>query len=138
LTRPDLLARARRWLSRLRDRRASRVAPLHIRVEASSFCQLRCPSCPTTSGAIHPAVSSGYLRLADFQALIDQSPSIASVELSNYGEALLNPQLIDILQYAREKSVAITLGNGVNLNHCQEELIEAPGEISGARHHLLD
>jgi MoaA/NifB/PqqE/SkfB family radical SAM enzyme len=96
-----------------------------IRVEASSFCQLRCPSCPTTVGAIHPAISSGFLRFDDFRALIDDNPSLRAVELSNYGEALLNPEFIAILQYAKLKSVATYLQTGANLNHCREELLEA-------------
>jgi MoaA/NifB/PqqE/SkfB family radical SAM enzyme len=119
-----LLARLRLWLVKFRSRRGSTTAPAHIRVEASSFCQLRCPSCPTTVGAIHPAVSSGYLQLDNFRALIDDNPSIKSVELSNYGEALLNPHLVKILRHAQQNAVAITLLNGVNLNHCKDELLE--------------
>jgi MoaA/NifB/PqqE/SkfB family radical SAM enzyme len=98
--------------------------PRQIRVEASSLCQLRCPSCPTTAGAIHPAVGSGFLRFENFRRLIDENPSLARVELSNYGEAFLNPHLLDILQYADAKAVAITLSNGVNLNHATDELLE--------------
>jgi len=98
--------------------------PRQIRVEASSFCQLRCPSCPTTAGAIHPAIGNGFLRFDNFRRLIDENPSLARVELSNYGEAFLNPHLLDILQYADAKAVAITLSNGVNLNHATDELLE--------------
>src|SRR4029078_2743547 len=57
--------------------------------------------------------------------LLDDNPSLGSVELSNYGEALLNPHLITILEYAHARSVAITLENGVNLNNCKDELLEA-------------
>jgi MoaA/NifB/PqqE/SkfB family radical SAM enzyme len=99
--------------------------PQQIRLEASSFCQLRCPSCPTTSGAIHPAVGSGFLRFDNFRQLIDKNPSITRVELSNYGEILLNPHLLKILEYASSKTVAITFSNGVNLNHATDELLEA-------------
>ena len=56
--------------------------------------------------------------------MVDDNPSIKMMELSNYGEALLNPHLIEILQYAHRRSVAVTLANGVNLNHCKDELIE--------------
>jgi MoaA/NifB/PqqE/SkfB family radical SAM enzyme len=46
------------------------------------------------------------------------------VELSNYGETLLNPHLLKILEYANSKAVAITFSNGVNLNHATDELLE--------------
>src|SRR5262249_46182743 len=85
-----------------------------IRLEASSFCQLRCPSRPTTAGAIHPAVGSGFLRFENFRRLIDENPSVARVELSNYGEILLNPHLLKILEYANSKAVTITFENGAN------------------------
>lgn len=101
------------------------IAPPRLRIEASSFCQLRCPSCPTTAGAINPAVGNGFLRFDDFRALIDANPATSAVELSNYGEALLNPDLITILQYAQQKSVTINFHNGVNLNNCRDELLEA-------------
>ena len=50
---------------------------------------------------------------------------MTSVELSNYGEALLNPDLIRIVQFARGKRVAVTFRNGINLNDCKDELLEA-------------
>jgi MoaA/NifB/PqqE/SkfB family radical SAM enzyme len=100
------------------------VSPRRIRLEASSFCQLRCPSCPTTSGAIHPAVGSGFLEFEDFQRLLDLNPNLERIEISNYGEVFLNPHLLRILEYAHRKGVSITLENGVNLNHAKEEALE--------------
>jgi MoaA/NifB/PqqE/SkfB family radical SAM enzyme len=98
--------------------------PRKIRLEASSFCQLRCPSCPTITGDINPAVGSGFLRFDSFRQLIDENPSVTQVELSNYGEILLNPHVLKILEYASSRAVAITLSNGVNLNHATDELLE--------------
>ena len=101
------------------------VRPRSIRLEASSFCQLRCPSCPTTSGAIHPAIGSGFLRLEDFRKLVDASPSLEHIELSNYGEIFLNPHLVDILQHAYRRGVKVSAANGVNLNTARPEALEA-------------
>jgi MoaA/NifB/PqqE/SkfB family radical SAM enzyme len=46
------------------------------------------------------------------------------VEISNYGEAFLNPQLLQILEYAHQKKVVISIQNGANLNHVREEILE--------------
>jgi MoaA/NifB/PqqE/SkfB family radical SAM enzyme len=100
------------------------IMPDTIRLEASSFCQLKCPSCPTASGAIHPAVGSGVLRLENFAELLDKNPGLTRIELSNYGEVFLNPHLLDILELAHRKGVAITLANGVNLNNARETVLE--------------
>jgi MoaA/NifB/PqqE/SkfB family radical SAM enzyme len=101
------------------------IKPRAIRLEASSFCQLRCPSCPTTSRAIHPAVGSGFLQLDDFRTLLDRNPSLALIELSNYGEIFLNPQLPQILELAHRRNVAVTAANGVNPNHVRDDVLEA-------------
>jgi MoaA/NifB/PqqE/SkfB family radical SAM enzyme len=100
------------------------VQPRAVGLEASSFCQLRCPSCPTTAGAIHPAVGSGFLRFEDFRRLVDLNPFLQRVELANYGEVFLNPQLLQILEYAHRHGIAITLENGVNLNNARDETLE--------------
>ncbi len=100
------------------------LKPKHIRLEASSFCQLRCPSCPTTSKAIHPAVGSGFLKLDDFQRLLDANPWIRAVELSNYGEMFLNPDLSNIIKEASKRDVRLHADNGVNLNHVKEGVLE--------------
>jgi MoaA/NifB/PqqE/SkfB family radical SAM enzyme len=104
----------------------TRASPTSIRIEASSSCQLRCPECPTTQGLVHRgAVGRGTLRAANFRALLDLNPSLESVELSNWGEAFLNPELALILELAHEHGVAVTLGNGVNLNNASEQALEA-------------
>jgi MoaA/NifB/PqqE/SkfB family radical SAM enzyme len=100
------------------------ISPSRIRLEASSFCQLRCPSCPTTAGAIHPAIGSGFLKFEDFRKLVDLNPSLERIEISNYGEVFLNPHLLQILAYAHSRGVAIALENGVNLNNVKDEDLE--------------
>lgn len=103
---------------------ADSPGPRAIRLEASSFCQLRCPSCPTASGAIHPAVGNGFLRLDDFRKLLDANPGLKMIELSNFGEIFLNPQILDILALAHQRKVALTAINGANLNTVRTEVLE--------------
>src|SRR5574342_67375 len=103
----------------------SMIDPTRIRLEASSFCNLRCPSCPTTSKAIQPAVGSGFLKLGDFQKLVDANPRIQEIELSNFGEIFLNPALFDIIKYAYARGVSLSADNGVNLNSVKDDVLEA-------------
>jgi MoaA/NifB/PqqE/SkfB family radical SAM enzyme len=101
------------------------ILPRSVRIEASSHCQLRCPSCPTATGAIRPAIGSGFLKLTDLRKLLDENPTLAAIELSNYGEIFLNPHLLDILALAHERQVAVSAVNGVNLNTVRAEVLEA-------------
>lgn len=95
-----------------------------IRLEASTFCQLKCPSCETAQGKTHEKLGGGFLKLKDFQKIVDENPWISHIELSNWGEIFLNPDLSDIMEYAYRNSVALTATNGVNLNTVKEQVLE--------------
>jgi MoaA/NifB/PqqE/SkfB family radical SAM enzyme len=100
------------------------VRPKRIRLEASSLCQLRCPSCPAHSGDVPRAIGSGFLALSDFRSLLDQNPQLEEIELSNYGEIFLNPDLLGILKCAHEHRVAMKADTGTNLNRVSEDVLE--------------
>lgn len=99
--------------------------PRRLRLEASSACNLRCPSCPTTTGDTDRVVGKGWLAVRHFRQLLDDNPGIAEVELSNWGEVFVNPELVAILREAHARRVGVTLANGVNLNRCSDEALEA-------------
>jgi hypothetical protein len=82
--------------------------PEQIRLEASSFCNLRCPTCPTTKGDIHrQAVGGGFLRFDDFRKLLNDNPGLKRIELSNWGEIFLNPALLSVLELAHARGVEL-------------------------------
>lgn len=101
------------------------LTPRAIQIDATSHCQLACPLCPTATGQTRTTLGSGHLKLADFVRLLDDNPEIAEVELSNYGEMFLNPQLPELLACAFEHKVVVRGNNGVNLNYASEDALEA-------------
>jgi MoaA/NifB/PqqE/SkfB family radical SAM enzyme len=101
------------------------LAPKFVRLDASTVCQLKCPSCPTASGAAGQKLGVGSLRLKDFKNFIRRNPRVAHIELSNWGEVFLNPGLIEILAHAYRHNVCLYIANGANLNHVGEEVAEA-------------
>ncbi len=109
----------------LKPPEVQRVTATSIRIDASAHCQLACPLCPTADGRTREGLGRGHLKLADFERLLDRNPEIAQVELSNYGEMFLNPQLPAILAAAHERQVTVSGANGANLNHASEEALEA-------------
>ncbi len=96
-----------------------------IRLEASTFCQLACPLCPTPSGRIKAEIGSGFLRFDPFRRLVDDNPWLCEIELSNWGEIFLNPEIEPIIAYAYRRNVALSAWNGANLNHVKEPVLEA-------------
>lgn len=101
------------------------VRPRQIRLEASSACQLRCPLCPTTTKTALPVLGSGWLRFNHFRELLEANPWVREIELSNYGEMFLNPQLLPIMEYAHQRGVVLTCDNGANFNRVSDEVLEA-------------
>ncbi|MDH4232117.1 MAG: radical SAM protein, partial [Nitrospirota bacterium] len=99
--------------------------PRSIRLEASTVCQLKCPSCPNAAGEIAKRLGRGFLKFGDFKNIIDRNPCVSHIELSNWGEIFLNKELIAMMQYAHQNNVALSAGNGVNLNNVPEEVLEA-------------
>lgn len=97
--------------------------PTYVRIEASTLCQLNCPSCYmriNNSGS----VGKGFLKFEDFKKFLDGHSFIKTIELSNSGEIFLNPELMEIIKYAHSKNVQLRAGNGVNFNTVQDEMLE--------------
>jgi len=98
-------------------------SPVQMRLEAASFCNLRCPLCATTQGHVHQgAVGGGFLRLEDFRKLLDDNPGLERIGLSNTGEIFLNPALLSILELAHERGVELVAD--ANLNKVRPEVLE--------------
>lgn len=102
------------------------IKPTHIRIEASSVCQLKCPVCPTALGKIKQSkVGSGVLKKENFLKIIEENPWIQRIELSNWGEIFLNRELSQIFRIASENGVRVHAGNGVNLNNVAPGVLES-------------
>ena len=104
------------------------LRPPRIRLEASTHCQLKCPTCETATGELYKTVAKGYLKFENFKGLVDANPWVREIELSNFGEIFLNPYISQIMQYAHEKGVHLRVSNGANLNtvrpHVLEEIVK--------------
>ncbi|MDR2428674.1 MAG: radical SAM protein [Candidatus Margulisbacteria bacterium] len=97
-----------------------------VRFEACTMCQLKCVSCDTANGeSRRNAVGWGYLQAAAFQKFVAQNPSIKIIELSNWGEIFLNPEIAEIFRIGYEHGLELTVGNGANLNNVKPEVLEA-------------
>lgn len=97
-----------------------------IRLEASSVCQLRCRACSTARGKNRKGVIGwGFLKFDNFRRLIDENPDIRTIEISNWGEIFLNPELERIVRYAFHKNVRLKAANGVNLNTVSPSMLES-------------
>ncbi len=100
------------------------LSPRAIRLDVATACQLRCPACPTTLGIIRDDLGTGFVRLDDFRRLLEANPGVRSIELSNWGEIFLNPDLLAMMELAAERGVALSAKNGANLNTVADGVLE--------------
>jgi MoaA/NifB/PqqE/SkfB family radical SAM enzyme/quercetin dioxygenase-like cupin family protein len=99
--------------------------PRFVRLDASTVCQLKCPSCPTATGATGQKLGVGSLKFEDFDKFIRRNPHVSHIELSNWGEVFLNKDLVKILAYAYRRNVSLYIANGANMNDIRGDVLEA-------------
>ena len=90
--------------------------PLHMQVELTNFCNLRCPVCPVGNEALTRPAQAISVEL--FARLMDEvGEYLLTLALWAWGEPLLHPQLEELLAIARRHPAAVLLStNGQNLN----------------------
>lgn len=80
--------------------------PMHLDIESTNTCNLRCPFCATTFEKWGP-LKRGFMDMELFKQIIDEGVrnGLYSVKLSFRGEPLLHPQIAEFVRYAREKGI---------------------------------
>jgi radical SAM protein with 4Fe4S-binding SPASM domain len=106
--------------------------PLHLDIEATSACNLKCIMCPRTD-----MVKDGTfwkIRMFDFdtyQRLIDEGVQhgLCSVKYNYLGEPLLNPRLIEMIEYAKQAGILDVMfnTNATRLDEQQSRRLIASG-----------
>lgn len=88
--------------------------PYRYVIDPINVCNLRCPLCPTGLGTL--GRDRGKLDPNRFKDLVDQiAPFAFVIELYNWGEPFLHPNIFDMITYASKKRISVRLST--NLNH---------------------
>ena len=93
-------------------RRKDRVFgyPSHLTVDVTNVCNLRCPLCPTGVGA--PGRGKGSMSLATFKKIVDEMGKyLISIDLFNWGEPLLNPDVYEMIAYAHKRGIVTSISS---------------------------
>jgi len=102
--------------------------PLHMQIELTNYCGLRCPVCPTGSGALKRPAEAMDVELFG-RVMREVGPYLLTATLWAWGEPLLHPELREILRIAAQYPVVTLLStNGQQLNdeRVLDALAEAP------------
>jgi radical SAM protein with 4Fe4S-binding SPASM domain len=81
--------------------------PLHLDIEASSACNLRCEFCDATINKI--GTKSGYMDFDTFTKIIDEGAKsgLYAIKLNSgaRGEPLLNKNIVKMVEYAKKRGI---------------------------------
>lgn len=126
-TTPAKLQNALRVEMELKLRRVKlRGWPYIFFIDPVNICNLRCPLCPTGANGLKREAKMMGIDL--FKRIVDQiAPYAYQIRLYNWGEPLLNPDIFDMLAYARDKNIGTIISSNLmrmRLEHV-ERLIEA-------------
>jgi len=104
------LIKVQHWLRR--DRVIGMPAKYFI--DPINVCNLRCPLCPTGRGVL--ARSRGRMTLADLKQIVHEiAPYAYRVELYNWGEPLLHPDIFDMIKYISQQRIMVGLSSNLNI-----------------------
>ncbi len=92
------------------------MMPVHVTIEPTNSCNLRCPVCETGNGSL--GRRKGMLDPDVYREFIDKIAPTTSVLMYYFmGEPLLNKHSYDMIRYAREKGLYVeTCTNGDFIN----------------------
>lgn len=88
--------------------------PAQISVESGNICNLRCPLCPT--GRQDPSAKKGLMPFETFKKVVDElGEGLRLVRLYNWGEPLLNPELVPMVGYATARGIAVKISTNLSM-----------------------
>jgi len=88
--------------------------PSIMMIEPTNLCNLKCPLCPTGSGAIK--APRGHMKFENFKKIIDECGDyLFNVTLWNWGEPFLNEDTYKMIDYAKSKRIFVRVSTNGHL-----------------------
>jgi MoaA/NifB/PqqE/SkfB family radical SAM enzyme len=87
--------------------------PYSALIEVTNICNLECPLCPTGENTLNRKPQN--MSFETFRKIIDEiAPYCIEVNLTNYGEPLLNKEIYDMIYYAKQKNIRVIMGTNAH------------------------
>jgi MoaA/NifB/PqqE/SkfB family radical SAM enzyme len=88
--------------------------PAYAVIDPTSFCQLRCPACPTgLRSGVRASASMSWER---YKSVIDEvGDYLFRLDLYNWGEPLLHREAPEFIQYAVSKGIRVKVDSNLSM-----------------------
>ncbi|MBM2834608.1 MAG: cmo, partial [Candidatus Brocadiaceae bacterium] len=88
--------------------------PSKISIESGNLCNLRCPLCPT--GQQDKSARKGFISFDIFKKVVDEiGQHLTVIRLYNWGEPMLNKDLLSMIHYAKERGIDIKISTNLSM-----------------------
>jgi len=102
-----------------------RDPPRWYYIDIGNICNLKCPFCSTGNG-VTPAREKGLMKLEDFEVILGKIEGHAEVVcLFNWGEPLLNKNLLPMISLLNERGIRTHLDSNLTLRDFDDAEAEA-------------
>jgi len=98
--------------------------PPIVMIEPTNICNLQCPLCPSGAGKL--SRERGYMSLKMFKKIVDEIEKYSfMILLWNQGEPFLNPNLLDMIEYAHAKKLYIMTSSNANILPSAKDIVNS-------------
>jgi len=88
--------------------------PDRLYVESTNFCNLQCVMCPNGLGLMKRP--RGEMDFELFKAIMDEmAPHVRATTVHIWGEALMHPQIVEMIEYAKQYSLDVEISTNATL-----------------------
>lgn len=106
--------------------------PVDLVIDPCNICVLNCPLCPTGQG--RKDRPKGKMSFNNFKKILDELGAyLYEIDLCNWGESLLNEEIYDMIRYAHEYDIKVSLSTNLNFF----DKIKAERLIKSGLDHLI-
>jgi radical SAM protein with 4Fe4S-binding SPASM domain len=98
--------------------------PWQYNIDTGNICNLKCRKCPT--GLNNNSAQKGFMSFADFVEIINRiQKHAARINLMNWGEPFLNPDVLKMIKYAADRQIQIHMDSNLSSHKFSESDGEA-------------
>lgn len=95
--------------------------PAKITIESGNICQQSCPLCPT--GQRDPSAKKGFMSFDLYKDVVDElHEDLYLIKLYNWGEPLLNTELVPMIEYAVSKDILVKISTNLDVDMDDERI----------------
>ncbi|MBI3582467.1 MAG: SPASM domain-containing protein [Nitrospinae bacterium] len=88
--------------------------PHHAHIEPTTYCNIRCENCINDTVTVE---RRGHLSISTLKDILKMMPFIRDISLLGLGEPLMNPEILDMLEFIKSKGIVCRIAtNGMLLD----------------------